>query len=183
MVDLIEIKIEEFKKDIYCRYLKIFPKEERRGWKKIVNTYNKGIEKFYKIMLGQTIIGFFMLEKIDGFPYYLDYFAIFEEYQSNGYGSQAINKLLNILGKEEGVCCEIEQIDINIPITVKRWNFYQKLGFKKVDSQYKLYKVLFSPLIISDKKYEKEDIDKILFSYYNINCGSKEVKQNCKIIR
>ena len=95
MVDVIEITIEEFKKDIYSRYEKLFPPEEQREWKNVEDTYKKGVEKFYKITEKGQTVGFFMLEKLDdNHPFYLDYFAIFEEFQNSGYGTDAIKVLL-----------------------------------------------------------------------------------------
>lgn len=34
MIDVIEITIEDFKENIYNEYVKLFPKEEQRDWKK-----------------------------------------------------------------------------------------------------------------------------------------------------
>ena len=47
MIDVIEINVEEFKNDVYDKYIKLFPKDEQRNWNKIENTVNKGIEKFF----------------------------------------------------------------------------------------------------------------------------------------
>ena len=41
MIDIIEITIEEFKDNIYNKYIKLFPEEEQREWKKIEDTYKK----------------------------------------------------------------------------------------------------------------------------------------------
>lgn len=41
MVDVLEITINEFKEKIYDRYIKLFPEDEQREWKKIENTYKK----------------------------------------------------------------------------------------------------------------------------------------------
>ena len=72
MLDVVEITIEEFEKDIYSHYIKLFPKDEQRNWKNVTKTYNLGIEKFYKIIVDDKTIGFFMLEKIDNYPYYIN---------------------------------------------------------------------------------------------------------------
>lgn len=184
MVDVVEIEIGEFKKDIYSKYTKLFPKEEQREWKKIENTYNEGIEKFYKIIWENKTIGFFMLERInEDYPYYLDYFAIFKEFQNQGFGSKAIKKLITKIGVNNALIGEIEKENINDPITVKRFLFYSKLGFKKIASEYLLYNVFYTPLIYTkNKRFKKKEMDKIFFEYYLINCGEKEVKRNCKII-
>ena len=44
MIDVVEIELDEFKKDIYNKYTKLFPKEEQREWEKVENTYNEGIK-------------------------------------------------------------------------------------------------------------------------------------------
>ena len=51
MIDVIEINIEDFEKDIYSEYIKLFPEDEQRPLSKLRNTFNKGVEKFYKIVL------------------------------------------------------------------------------------------------------------------------------------
>lgn len=184
MLEIIEIDIEEFENKIYDEYTKLFPEEEQRDWEKIKNTYEEGIEKFYKITINDTIIGFFMLEKIDKeHPYYIDYFAIFEQYQNKGYGTQAIKKLLNNIVGNHGLVIEIEKEEEDNPLTIKRANFYKNLGFKKVDVEYLLYNVLYTPYIYGEKSsLDKDEINKIMFDYYTINCGEEAVKKNCKLI-
>ena len=185
MVDIIEITINDFKKDAYGKYVKLFPENEQREWVKIEETYKKGIEKFYKIVYKNEIIGFFMLEKLnDNYPFYLDYFAIFKEFQNQGYGSKAIVKLIDKIGGNSGLIGEIEKESMENLITIKRFKFYSKLGFKKFESEYLLYNVLYTPIIyINSDNIIKEKLDKIFFDYYLENCGEKEVKKNCKIVK
>lgn len=182
---LIEIDIKEFEEKIYSEYIKLFPEEEQRDWDKIQSSYEKGIEKFYKIVEDDIIIGFFMLEKIkENYPYYLDYFGIFKQYQNKGYGTKAIKKLITeTIGNQE-LCIEIEKEVENSSITVKRAQFYKNLGFKKVDSEYLLYNVLYTPYIYTNKdNVDKTEIDKIMFEYYIMNCGKEEIQKNCKIVK
>ena len=183
MIEILEIGIEEFEDKIYERYTKLFPEEEQRNWNKIRDTYNKGIEKFYKIVLDNSIIGFFMLENNEkDYPYYLDYFAIFEEYQNKGYGTKAIKKLMSEIIDNKGLCIEIEKEEEDEPLTIKRANFYLKLGFEKINSEYLLYNVLYTPYVYNYTS-EKEMVDKIMFDYYKLNCGEDAVKINCKIVQ
>jgi len=183
MIELFEIDIKEFENMIYERYTKLFPEEEQREWSKIRDIYNKGLEKFYKIVLDNLIIGFFMLENNEkDYPYYLDYFAIFEEYQNKGYGTKAIKKLLIEIIDNKGLCIEIEKEDDDEPMTMKRAEFYKKLGFKRIDSEYLLYSVLYTPYVYN-YTCDKETVDKIMFDYYTINCGENEVEINCKIVQ
>lgn len=96
MIDVVEITLNEFKEDIYAKYIRLFPEDEQRDLEKIERTYKNGIEKFYKILLKDVTIGFFMLEKLsDNYPFYIDYFAIFNEFQNKGYGTKAMQILGN----------------------------------------------------------------------------------------
>ena len=185
MIDVIEITIEEFKNNIYNKYIKLFPKEEQRNWKKIETTINKGIEKLYKITYENITIGFFMLEKInDESPFYMDYFAIYKKFQNKGYGTKAIKVLLSKIVTNKGLIAEIEKECKNNPTTIKRFEFYKRLGFKKIESEYLLYNVYYNPIVYGKfENIDKEKYDKIFFDYYLINCGENEVKKNCKIIK
>ena len=183
MINVIQITIEEFKENIYDKYIGLFPQNEQRNWKKIEKTYNEHIESFYKIVMDNKEIGFFMLEKIDSsHPYYLDYFAIYKEYQNKGYGKRALKYLLENIIKTSGLICEIEKEDDNNLTTMKRFDFYKKLGFKKVDSVYSLYDVLYTPIVFLNSPYNKNDIDKLFFDYYKENQGEKDLKERCKIV-
>jgi ribosomal protein S18 acetylase RimI-like enzyme len=185
MINVIEIKIDEFKSDIYKQYIQLFPKDEQRELKKIENSYNDGLEKFYKIVKNDQTIGFFMLEKLkEDYPYYLDYFAIFKEFRGLGYGTKAMKILLDRKVLDKGLIAEIEKVCTDNPITVRRFEFYKKLGFKKIESEYLLYNVYYNPIVYCKfENMNKEKYDRIFFDYYLINCGENEVKNNCKIIR
>ena len=183
MLDLKEITIEEFKNNIYDKYVSMFPKEERRDWKKIEITYDNGIEHFYKIMLDDNEIGFIMLEKINNKPYYIDYFAIYKEYQNKGYGSKIIKYLIDNIVLEDGLIGEIEEVREDDIQTVRRLDFYEKLGFKRMDSLYYLYNVYYNPLVYLKNDINKEEIDELLFDYYLVNTSEEEMNKNCKIIK
>ncbi len=181
-----EIKIEEFEKNIYDKYITLFPEEEQRDWNMIQDAYKRGLERFYKIIDNDEIIGFFMLEKIDDTcPYYLDYFAIYKEKQNSGLGTLAIKALLEkIIGDNNELCIEIEKENEKNPITLRRAEFYKRLGFKRVDSEYILYNVSYTPYIYTRKeKPEKEMIDSVMFKYYFANCGKEEAQKNCKKVK
>ena len=184
VINVIEITIDEFKNNIYDKYISLFPNNERRKYNKIEITYMQKIEFFYKIVLNNTIIGFIMLEKLDNnHPYYLDYFAIYKEYQNKGYGKSALEFLLNNIISNNGLIAEIEKVDDNNSITVKRLRFYEQLGFKKINSVYLLDNVLYTPIVyLNSYNYSKHEIDKIFFDYYKIN-GDQEIKMNYRITK
>ena len=177
-----EIKLDEFEDEIYDKYVDLFPSNERRDIKKIRRTYKDGIEKFYKISLDNNIIGFFMLERLNEYPYYLDYFGIDRKYQNSGYGTEALKLLMKDVIKETGLIGEIEKVIDDDPITRRRLNFYKRLGFSEIGSEYSLYNVLFNPIVYMSK-YNKEEMDSIFFEYYKINIGLEGTMKNCKIIK
>ena len=182
MIDIIEITIEEFKSDIYSKYLELFPEDERRPLIKLTNSYNAGVEKFYKIVLDSVVIGFLTLEKIKDLPFYLDYFAIFKEYQDKGYGTKALEILLKKLDNE--LIGEIEKEDASDQNTIKRFQFYKKLGFRKIDSEYLVFDVHYTPIIYSKAKMlDKEKLDKIFFEYYRTNSEKEDFEVKCKLIK
>ena len=184
MIDIKEISIEEFKKDIYDEYTSLFSKEEQREWKKIRRTYKNELEKFYVITLDGVQIGFFLLERIGDNPYYLEYYAIYEEYQDKGYGTKALKKLLKDIVKNQGLIGEIEKIVKSDDITKRRFEFYENLGFEKIKSEYLLYDVLYNPIVyFKDSKLDKETADEIFFEYYKTNIGLKDMELNCKIVK
>lgn len=177
MIDVIEIGIEEFEKDIYGEYLKLFAKDEIRELYKLKNTYNKGIEKIFKIVNDDVTVGFFLLEKLEEHPYYLDYVAIYEKYQNKGYGQEAIKEIMKKV-ENEGLMGEIEKVEADNPITLRRFEFYKRLGFRKIQSEYLLYDVLYNPLVYRIEK-EKEEIDKLFFDYYKVNSNEGEFEKKC----
>lgn len=183
MLEVKQITIEEFEEKIYDKYTDLFPQEEQRDWNKIRESYYDNFEKFYAIYVNNEIIGFFMLEKLDNCPYYLDYFAIFKKYQSKGYGSESVKKLLSDIVKEDGIIGEIEKVDDTDPITVKRWKFYEKLGFNKFDDVCFLFNIVFN-IIIYPKDYDftGKKAAEVLMDYYKINIGEVETKKVCRII-
>ena len=183
MLSIHEITIEDFEEDIYNRYLKLFPKEERREWSTIKKAYQNGYEKFYKIVDDGSTIGFYILGKITNYPYYLDYFAIYEEYQSQGYGSKAIKKLLEDVIKDDGLIGEIEKVSDTDLITQKRWQFYEKLGFKKINNLYFSFNGVVFNLIIYPENYPLARIGDILMDYYKINIGEEETNKVCRVIK
>jgi len=65
----------------------------------------------------------------------------------------------------------------------KRKNFYEKIGFKRLNFDLFLFDVIYEPYLFSNMKdNENMIIDEILNIYESIS-GKERIKQNCKIIR
>lgn len=183
MIEVKEISIEEFEDKIKDKYEDLFVEEEKRDWDTIKDAYNNDFEKFYAIYSDNTMIGFFMLEKIDNYPYYLDYIGIFKEYQSKGYGSESMRKLLTDIVKEDGLIGEVEKVTDEDPVTVKRWRFYERSGFKKLEDACFLFRIIYNIIIYpTDFNITGRKAGEILLDYYKMNIGEEETKKVCKII-
>ncbi len=184
-MDLRQVNMEEFKKNIYKEYIKLFPYDELNELDEIEEAINEGREVIYEIIVDNKIVGFIMLERIrKDFPYYVDYFGIFKKYQGKHYGTMAFNYLINNVVVNDGICLEIEKEDKRFPHTLKRAKFYRDLGFKRINSEYLYYNVRYTPYVYDKhRKYTKSDIYKILTSYYKKNFGIKEFHNNFVLIK
>ena len=177
-----KISIEEFESDIYSKLEKLFPDAEMRRVESIRKTCESGNENLYKVNLDDKTIGFFSLEKLENYPYYLDYFVIYEEYQDRGFGTLVMQIMLSKIVSGEDVFGEIEKVEESNSQSIRRWNFYKKVGFKLTNLEYDLFTMIYNPIVFSPKKYSNEAINTILFSYYELNSGKEAVEKNCKII-
>jgi len=181
-VYLKKISFQEFAKDFYKNLKKMFITNEQRDLDSIEQTYKSDHEDIYKIRLEDgTVVGFFMLEKLPDCPYYLDYYTIYKKYQDKGLGSAVLKTIINEICGEDGICAEIEKVDENNEQSLKRWEFYKRLGFRLVNSELYIYYVLYNPIICSSKKYTTREIVRNLFKYYNLNCEEDAISKYCKI--
>lgn len=182
--------MEEFKKIIYPEYLKLFPKLERKTLKDIENSFSKNITKIVKITENDNFIGFIIYNVLEDKKYLqLDYFAILPQYQNKGYGTQALALLKEQSKEYNGIFIEVEKVglgnnDVENKLRKKIIEFYEKIGFYKLNYDLDLYTVIYSPYILltSDVKESEEKILKDIFEIYIAILGEKRVKDNCKVI-
>lgn len=110
MIELKSVDIKEFKKNLYSQYMKLFPKNERKPLSFLKECYVRKILTILEIIDDKEIVGFMILNKLPKSKYLqLDYFAIFEQYQSKGYGSKALKKIfktINRLIKNKLIYCK-----------------------------------------------------------------------------
>ena len=93
-MELKKVDVKEFQKNLYKEYKKIFPSDERKSLGHIKKLFVRGNLEILEILDEDKIVGFFITNILKNNPYViLDYFAIFPENQSKGYGSKAINLL------------------------------------------------------------------------------------------
>ena len=192
-MELININYEEFKAEIYQKYIEIFPEEERKSLETIEKNYNKNITRFIKIDEEKELIGFCIMNSIENNRYMqLDYFAILPEYQNKGYGTKAIKELEKVVQNYDAIFVEIEKLCYGAnkeenEIREKRAKFYERLGFHKLDTNLKWFNSLFLSIyylkLNNNLTYdEKEILNNIFEIYYKVH-GKKKVDENCEIIK
>ena len=118
----------------------------------------------------------------------LDYLAILPQYRNSKFGTTALHILLEQEKESRGIFIEIEKVGLGKDIEEnllreKRRNFYEKIGFKKLNFDLFLFDVIYTPYLFSNIK-DNEDmiIDEILNIYEAIS-GKERIKQNCKILK
>ena len=188
-LDLKYIDINQFKKEVYVYYLKIFPRKERKPIELIQSSYEKQYTKIIEILYKDELVGFMILNRIKDKGYaVLDYLAILPQYRNNNFGTQALKILLEQEKENRGIFIEIEKVGLgkdekeNLQ-REKRKKFYEKFGFKKLNFDLWLYDVIYMPYLFSN--YEEDEniiIDEILKIYKSIS-GEKRINKNCKIIK
>lgn len=191
-MNLINIGIEEFKKEVYPEYIKIFPKEERKELKTVEQNYDKKITKFIKICENNQFVGFFIINTIKNSQYVqLDYFAILEKYQNKGYGTKAIQLLKKQMEAYEGIFVEIEKLGLGKDkqdnlLRERRAKFYETLGFEKLNFELKWFESLILSIYvlpISSYKDTDEKIMENMFQIYISVQGKEKVDRDCKVIK
>lgn len=141
-------------------------------------------------MVEKNFIGFFIVNTVRNIKYiHLDYFAILPEYQSKGYGTEAIRKLKEEYKDYYGIFIEIEKVGEGRTleeneIRQKRAKFYERIGFSKMKFDIDLYQVIYSAYILkcSVNEIEENVIEDILAIYRTI-FGEEGLKKNCKVIK
>lgn len=191
-MNLINIGIEEFEKEIYPEYIKIFPKEERKELKTIEENYDKKITKIIKICENNQFVGFFIINTIPNSQYVqLDYFAILNKYQNKGYGTKAIQLLKKQMEAYEGIFVEIEKLGLGKDkqdnlLRERRAKFYETLGFEKLNFELKWFGTLILSIYvlpISTHKDNENEILKNMFEIYVSVHGKEKVERDCKVIK
>lgn len=179
-----EVTADEFEQNLLDIYYQEFPEDERRPWFRIRESWDYGVERFYELKAADDIIGFVMLEKLPDYPYYMDYFAIRKTYQNMGYGGQALKILMETVARDDGIICEIEKADPDNEKTIRRQQFYRRLGFRILDAEYELFEVIYSPALWGvDENLPREAIDLIFTDYLLANNGEERFRENCFILK
>lgn len=124
----------ELPENIFSDMEKQFPPEELKTLGKFTELL-KG--KYYKFAI------FYDNNEAVGYIFYLenefiwvDYVAVFEKFHSKGYGSTILKSLFEKYSNLKGCFFEVEPENSENIQTVKRMNFYKKLGCAILDFEY-----------------------------------------------
>lgn len=184
-----DISIDKFKKEVYSYYLEIFPEDERKPLELIHSSYEKQYTKIIEILYKNEMVGFMVLNRVKDKGYaVLDYLAILPQYRNSKFGTKALQILLEQEKENSGIFIEIEKVGLGKDaeenlLREKRKNFYEKVGFRKLNFDLFLFDVIYTPYLFSNiKDDESMVIDEILNIYESIS-GKERIKQNCKIIK
>lgn len=184
-----DIGIDKFKKEVYSYYLEIFPEDERKPLELIQLSYEKQYTKIIEILYKNEIVGFMVLNRVKDKGYaVLDYLAILPQYRNSKFGTKALQILLEQEKENSGIFIEIEKVGLGKDIEEnllreKRKNFYEKVGFKKLNFDLFLFDVVYTPYLFSNSEDDEDMIIDEILNIYEAISGKERIEQNCKIIK
>lgn len=188
-MELKDIDIEKFKKEVYSYYLEIFPEDERKPLELIKSSYEKHYTKIIEIIYKNEMVGFMLLNRVKDNGYaVLDYLAILPQYRNSKFGTKALQILLEQEKENSGIFIEIEKVGLGNSeeenlLREKRKNFYEKIGFKKLNFDLILFNVIYTPYLFSNKKDDEDFIIGEIFSIYKAISGKERIRKNCKVVK
>lgn len=192
-INLVYIDINEFKEKISSDYLEIFPEEERKPIELIEKSYQNGYIKIIKIMHQETLVGFMTLNRVKENGYViLEYFAILPQFREKGFGTKALQLLIEQEKNHNGIFVEIEKVGLGKDekenqFRKRRQQFYEKLGFKKLNFDLFLFDVIYEPYLFSNVDMEEETMIEQIFDIYKTILGKflgiEKMQKNCKMIK
>lgn len=188
-IKLKDISIDEFEKEVYLYYLQIFPEDERKSLELLRSSYERHYTKIIEILCKNEMVGFMILNRVNDKGYVvLDYLAILPQYRNNKFGTRALQILLEQERDNSGIFIEIEKVGLGKDteenlLREKRKNFYEKIGFKKLNFDLFLFDVIYTPYLFSNIKDNEDIIIDKIFNIYEAILGKERIEQNCKIIK
>ena len=183
------VGMTEFKEDVYSYYLEIFPEDERKPLELIQSSYEEQYTKIIEIVHKSEIVGFMLLNRVKEKGYcVLDYLAILPQYRNSKFGTKALQLLLEQEKENKGVFIEVEKPGLGRDkeenlLRERRTNFYEKIGFKKLNFDLLLFDVMYVPYLYSKINDDESIIINEILNIYESISGKDRIKQNCKILK
>ena len=147
-----------------------------------------GYTKIIKILYKNELVGFMVLNRVKDNGYaVLDYLAILPKYRNRKFGTKSLQILLEQEKESSGILIEIEKIGFGKDekenlLREKRKNFYEKMGFKKLNFDLLLFGVTYTPYLFSNIDDDEDIIIDEVFNIYESISGKEIINQNCKVI-
>ena len=120
--------------EIYSDMQKQFPPEEMKTYPEYNTLLASGDYKTGLVFDDDNLIGYILYLEKDFI--WVDYIAVLKKFHSKGYGGKILNALFEKYSHLKGCYFEVEPEDENYPQTIRRMNFYKKLGCSELDFVY-----------------------------------------------
>lgn len=121
--------------DIYSDMLTQFPPDELKSLEHLQALVENDNYRFYSIIYDNCAVGYIGIFFTNNFLW-VDYFAIFKEFHSKGFGSKVLAYLKEYFTCHRGCFLEVEKINKDDINTQRRADFYIKHGAKRLDVRY-----------------------------------------------
>lgn len=128
------------------------------------------------------MVGFMLLNRVKDNGYaQLDYLAILPQYRNSKFGTKALQILLEQEKESSGIFIEIEKVGLGKDreenlLREKRKNFYEKVGFKKLNFDLFLFDVIYTPYLFSNIKDDEDIIIDEILNIYESIVGKEKTK-------
>ena len=124
---MLNIKISDNIDDfefVYQDMTKQFPPCELKSYNRFHELFQSGVYKLFLCEYGYMLA----VEEKTTNTLWLDYFAVFKQFHSQGKGSEIMRKFIEYFSDFTGCYLELEQPDGAVPDTLRRIKFYEKFG-------------------------------------------------------
>lgn len=175
-------------KEIFQDMEKQFPPEEMKLFEEFNTLFEKTPYKCEILFDAKSTVGYILY--LENEYLWVDYVAIFSEFHSKGYGSKIFEILFEKYSQLKGVFFEVEPENQENIQTIKRMNFYKKLGCKNLNFNYyypndikKLkMELLFKPLK-EDLPNKNEILNQISFVFESLHSNVKSKNETLELIK
>lgn len=163
-----------------------FPSNERIPFFYLKRLVKKKILEVLFFKEKEIIIGYMITAKSKNKYILIEYFAIFEDYRSKGYGSICLKLCNEYYKNQKGIFLEVEKRGLgndenqNV-LRNRRISFYEKNGYKNANITAILYKTHFETLIYTNSNIiNQQEIISAYKDIYSKLAGLIMSKINCQ---
>ena len=122
---------------IYNDMLTQFPTNELKSFEQFEFLSKKDEYIIYNAIENNQNIGYIIIiDDKNSKNIWIDYIAIFKQFQSKGYGHKVLEKLKELYAEYNGCFLEVEKENNNNYNTIRRVNFYKSQGAIKLPIEY-----------------------------------------------